>query len=701
MDYEDWESNIPNLSGQLTSIDFRQGMRGGYSTVYKSQWNGDLVSFVFSDSNDLQRCIASQVAVKVLSALKGTSLKSMRRKIRRERWIWSTLDHPNILPLLGFADDDPGFEPFGAFISPWCQYGNSEEYLDLNGDTLNYEQRLTLWSGAICGAIYLHTREPPIIHGDIKPTNILIDQHGSPKLCDFGLSRIYFSEGETGLTTSLYTGTERYLAPELVELAEKALPTCESDVYAMGCVGLKFLFSRNAYHHRRNNVAGQIFRDIVEGIPPETFRDEVFVGCEQFTTILRHTWKRVPSTRPDMSGLLLWLQYAELEAEQDNGTQEPHDQGIDQRIQSQSEADISAHQTIAPVLKKASKYEVTQMGAYSSDRLVEPKYAASGYTEQQWNINIEEDIFPVCLTNNRDSYIDFGLQKFLDTKPAYWGPHYVYVGRQEAKLEIIFEGDSTQFETLNSPASKLGLARLPFKVYREDAKFIREVVDAAAYFDLVLQLTPAIRAFRDNVQMELIQVRDSGRRQGGSRICEGTGFNFSKNQDAIIRAPKGLYCLKLVNNSPCSLYPYLFRLNPSDFGIEAYYQSSESSQFMGIPPGGVITIADNVGNPWEHRVAGADIINVKNNVPWEHRVAGVDDINIKNVVGIVQERQGLDITFLKLFLTIKPMDFSFIPQSSPFRPYLPGVDSGDLPQTVFDRRKDNWDTDIITIITTS
>jgi hypothetical protein len=36
----------------------------------------------------------------------------------REGAIWSKLDHPNILPLLGFVDDDIGFQPFGAFVSP-------------------------------------------------------------------------------------------------------------------------------------------------------------------------------------------------------------------------------------------------------------------------------------------------------------------------------------------------------------------------------------------------------------------------------------------------------------------------------------------------------------------------------------------------------------------------------------------------------
>jgi hypothetical protein len=41
-----------------------------------------------------------------------------RQKIKREKWTWSTLHHPNILPLYGWVDDDDRFQPFGAFISP-------------------------------------------------------------------------------------------------------------------------------------------------------------------------------------------------------------------------------------------------------------------------------------------------------------------------------------------------------------------------------------------------------------------------------------------------------------------------------------------------------------------------------------------------------------------------------------------------------
>ncbi|PVF94185.1 kinase-like protein [Serendipita vermifera] len=306
MDEDSWELIVPNISGELTPIDFRQQLRGGYSSVYKSFWEGDLV-IIIRNSRSLTNLSPLQVAVKVLRPV-GT-LKSMKRKVMREGFIWSQLNHPNILPLLGFANDDPGFQPFGAFVSPWCPNGNSEEYLAVRGDFMSLEERLSLLCEVTEGANYLHQQNPPIIHGDIKPANILIDRHGVPKLCDFGLARILSAEGETGLTTtSAYTGTERYLAPELVDGDDYIVPTCESDVYAMGCVGLKFLFLQNPYGHRLNNSHGRIVLDIYRGIPPATFPANMPPESQTAITILQHSWNRKPSSRPDMSRFLALLQ---------------------------------------------------------------------------------------------------------------------------------------------------------------------------------------------------------------------------------------------------------------------------------------------------------------------------------------------------------------------------------------------------------
>jgi serine/threonine protein kinase len=84
---------------------------------------------------------------------------------------------------------------------------------------------------------------------EIVQGNVLIDEKGHAKLCDFGLVKVLAEGKSLGFTTTTpHTGTDRYLAPELVFADESVAPTTASDIYALGCLGLKvhYLFSQNS-----------------------------------------------------------------------------------------------------------------------------------------------------------------------------------------------------------------------------------------------------------------------------------------------------------------------------------------------------------------------------------------------------------------------------------------------------------------------
>lgn len=67
-----------------------------------------------------------------------------------------------------------------------------------------------------------------------------MDNDGNPQICDFGLVSIYLEEGNSGMmTTSPYTGTDRYMAYELLHDQEVIAPTTRSDIFALGCIGLE------------------------------------------------------------------------------------------------------------------------------------------------------------------------------------------------------------------------------------------------------------------------------------------------------------------------------------------------------------------------------------------------------------------------------------------------------------------------------
>jgi len=69
------------------------------------------------------------------------------------------------------------------------------------------------------------------------------------QICDFGLAKILLEEEGTGMTTtSPYTGTDRYLAYELILGGETVAPTTASDMFALGCIGLEVLYADRILH---------------------------------------------------------------------------------------------------------------------------------------------------------------------------------------------------------------------------------------------------------------------------------------------------------------------------------------------------------------------------------------------------------------------------------------------------------------------
>ncbi|KIM20552.1 hypothetical protein M408DRAFT_30270 [Serendipita vermifera MAFF 305830] len=178
---------------------------------------------------------------------------------------------------------------------------------------MEVEKRIILWKDVVSGVSYLHSFNPGLIHGDLKPRNILIDESGNAQICDFGLSRIFLEEGSTGMTTtSAHTGTERYLARELVVGGDEACPTTASDVHAMGCIGLEFLFSQRPYPHRKNNLRGVIYTDIKLGVPPCQRPDDLSPTSEFLWALFVECWNLDPDKRPDApelyKRLVAWLE---------------------------------------------------------------------------------------------------------------------------------------------------------------------------------------------------------------------------------------------------------------------------------------------------------------------------------------------------------------------------------------------------------
>ncbi|KZO97461.1 kinase-like protein, partial [Calocera viscosa TUFC12733] len=161
----------------------------------------------------------------------------------REAFTWQRLHHINIVPFLGIADYAkirPGVIPQLCLVSPWMAGGNIMDYLKTNPTASPFP----LMMGIVEAVSYLHSLPSgPIVHGDLKGNNILMDVRGSvpiARLIDFGLAQIMEAgmEDDAGTTSTGYNGNARWLAferllPERYGLRQAETKTTVSDIFEL------------------------------------------------------------------------------------------------------------------------------------------------------------------------------------------------------------------------------------------------------------------------------------------------------------------------------------------------------------------------------------------------------------------------------------------------------------------------------------
>ncbi|XP_057959923.1 probable receptor-like protein kinase At1g80640 [Malania oleifera] len=189
---------------------------GGFGCVYKGRFDGNF-----------------QVAVKKLD---GGS-EDAEKEFENEVDLLSKIQHPNIISLLGYCIH--GEARF--IVYELMQNGSLETQLHgpSHGSALSWHIRMKIALDTARGLEYLHEYcSPPVIHRDLKSSNILLDSNFNAKLSDFGLAVI---DGTQNKNTIKLSGTLGYVAPEY--LLDGKL-TDKSDVYAFGVVLLELLLGK-------------------------------------------------------------------------------------------------------------------------------------------------------------------------------------------------------------------------------------------------------------------------------------------------------------------------------------------------------------------------------------------------------------------------------------------------------------------------
>jgi TolB-like protein/tRNA A-37 threonylcarbamoyl transferase component Bud32 len=174
------------------------------------------------------------VAVKRVLSYRADSHGALQR-FRREAQAVASLDHPNILPIYEVSESEDGL-PF--FSMKFAEKGSLHE----NAASLRNQPRkcVELMAKVARAVEYAHSRG--ILHRDIKPGNILLNDRGEPLVSDFGLAKLL--DGNNDLTRSLTTfGTAGFIAPEQANGAAADF-TPAADVYSLGAVLFNLLAGR-------------------------------------------------------------------------------------------------------------------------------------------------------------------------------------------------------------------------------------------------------------------------------------------------------------------------------------------------------------------------------------------------------------------------------------------------------------------------
>ncbi|KAI8565022.1 hypothetical protein RHMOL_Rhmol03G0228500 [Rhododendron molle] len=203
--------------------------QGGYGIVYRGQLSNDVY-----------------VAVKILN-----STKENGEEFINEVGIIGTIHHVNVVRLVGYCAD--GFRR--ALIYEFLPNDSLEKFVSSDRDKrlLGWKKLLEIAMGIAKGIEYLHQGcDQQILHFDIKPHNILLDENLNPKITDFGLAKLCSKE-QSVVSMTTARGTIGYIAPEVFS-RNFGKVSYKSDIYSFGMLLLEMVGGKKNFDAMVNST---------------------------------------------------------------------------------------------------------------------------------------------------------------------------------------------------------------------------------------------------------------------------------------------------------------------------------------------------------------------------------------------------------------------------------------------------------------
>lgn len=178
-----------------------------------------------------------------------------------------SLDHPKLPSIIDVIDDADSF----IIVMDYIEGRSLDRILEEEGP--QPEEFVREWAIQLCEVLnYLHTRTPPIIYRDMKPSNVMLKPDGDVTIIDFGTAKKY--EFEAGVTTGL--GTAGYAAPEQYINSGYGRTDARTDIYAFGMTLYSVLTNKDPQKELITNKSVRaVDPSISEGL------DTIILKCTQ------------------------------------------------------------------------------------------------------------------------------------------------------------------------------------------------------------------------------------------------------------------------------------------------------------------------------------------------------------------------------------------------------------------------------------
>ncbi|XVF18387.1 hypothetical protein REPUB_Repub11eG0017100 [Reevesia pubescens] len=222
------------------------------------------------------------------------------------------IHHVNVVKLIGFCVEGSK----QALVYDFMSNGSLDKiiFVEENKNTLGWKKMFDIVLGVARGIDYLHQGcDMQILHFDIKPHNILLDENFNPKVSDFGLAKLYSVE-DSIVSLTAARGTIGYIAPELVYKNIGGI-SYKADVYSFGMLLMEMVGRRknlNAFvdHTSQIYFPSWIYDrlDHGEDIQLEDVTDDEKVMVRKMIITAFWCIQMMPGDRPSMSRVLKMLE---------------------------------------------------------------------------------------------------------------------------------------------------------------------------------------------------------------------------------------------------------------------------------------------------------------------------------------------------------------------------------------------------------